>query len=229
MNNSEYAAKVRAAVAEYEYPFVTYDFKAGRHLHHPTMRDVEILIRGQLLDADSRVARDGLSNVLYWGYASQPGRQTDRVSKFRTKASDGQIDRFMNAIAKSGSCSLEDLRALKMPEFSGMSFTSKILMFLSPSKYPVLDRHIAKLRAVPGFPVLDGLTVYTSIPLTQKNMEIYGKWAAWCAGVAGKVNAETPNEKDAIRAADVERAVFWRINKGDEHGACQLIAGPDAG
>ena len=227
MNNSEYAAKVRAAVAEYEYPFVTYDFKAGRPLHHPTMRDVEILIRGQLLDADSRAAKDGLSNVLCWGYATSPGIQRTRVCRFRTNVTDEQIDGFKDAVAARGYCPLMDIKKLEMPEFSGMSFTSKVLMFLSPDMHPVLDLKIAKFALGSRFRVLDGLTFTTTIGLTAKNMEIYGKWASWCAEIARIVN-ENAGGGDSLRAVDVERAIFWCINKGHEHDAHQLLAGPNA-
>ena len=227
MNSSEYAAKILAAVAEYEFPFATYDFKSGRPKHHPTMQDVENLIRGQLLHADSSEVKDGLSNVLYWGYASQPGRQKQRVNEFRDKATSDQIDGFKNAVARLGYCSLSDIKVLKMPQFSGMSFTSKILMFMSPEKYPVLDLKIAKFGARSGFRVLDGLTAGTSIRLTEKNMKIYGKWAAWCAEIASIVNASA-GKGDRVRVVDVERAIFWRIYKGREQEARQLIAGPDA-
>ena len=228
MDISEYCREMHKAVAEYDYPPVTYDFKSANPQRHPTMGAVENLIRGQLLHADPCVVKDGLSNVLYWGYASQSGRQRQRVNRFRTNVTKEQIDGFTNAVAGRGYCSLRDIKKLSMPEFTKMSFTSKILMFLSPSKYPVLDQHIAKLRARPDFPILDGLTVHTSIPLTEKNMEIYGKWSSWCAGIASMVNAQAPDKGDSIRAVDVERAIFWRIYKGYEHDAQQFLLGPDA-
>ena len=227
MNYCEYAAKVHAAVADYEFPFVTYDFKFDRLQRHSAMVDVEDLIRSQLLHADSCVVKNGLSNVLYWGYASQPGIQRRRVAKFRSNVTNEQIDGFKNAVAGIGLCSLSDIKKLDMPEFTRMSFTSKVLMFLSPDKYPVLDLEIAKFGARSGFPVLDGLTVGTSIPLTENNMEIYGKWASWCAEIANAVSA-IASKGDGVRAVDVERAIFWRISKGYEHDARQLLAGPDA-
>lgn len=230
MNASEYAAAIRAAVAEYEYPFVTYDFKSGRPQCHPTMRAVENLIRGQLLHAEASVVKEGLSNVLYWGWATQ-GMQGHRVDKFRDNVADRQIDGFKNAVAVRGYCSLSDIKMLKMPQFSGMSFTSKVLMFLSPDRYPVLDLKIAQFALASGFQVLDGLTFNsakkpTTIPLNKNNMAIYGKWASWCAEIANAVSA-IASKGDSVRAVDVERAIFWRINKEHEHDARQLMAGPD--
>ena len=50
------------------------------------------------------------------------------------------------------------LRRLKLSQFSQMSFTTKILMFLDPDSYPVLDLRIAKAYANrPDFPPLQGL------------------------------------------------------------------------
>ena len=55
--------------------------------------------------------------------------------------------------------SMQEIKNLKMPQFSGMSFISKVLMFLNPANFCVLDQQIARLRNQPGvgYNILDNL------------------------------------------------------------------------
>ena len=95
---------LREAIGAYNYPPVTYDFATERESIHLGMASVESLIQEQLLSADSNAVRDGLSNVLYWGYATQEGRQSDRVARFRAKVTKANLN---NCIALF--CNLDSL------------------------------------------------------------------------------------------------------------------------
>ena len=70
---------LRDAVAAYDFPAVVYSFRADRELHFQSMREVESHIAGALCSDSSEKIKDGLSNVLYWGYARSRGRQAVRV------------------------------------------------------------------------------------------------------------------------------------------------------
>ena len=111
----KYAKKLCDAVEAYDYPVVTYDFQNGREVCHENMCQVEEKIQTQLLSEDPEEVRNGLSNVIYWGYASQrsegkgpcdgyvpmTGRQKDRIPKFQ-KVDDRDIDRFIQLVKDLG-------------------------------------------------------------------------------------------------------------------------------
>ena len=67
---------------------------------------------------------------------------------------------------------------LKLRQFGQISFASKILMFLDPTRFPVLDLKIARAFANGGFPPLAGLRFGPGgIPITRRNAHAYGDWA----------------------------------------------------
>ena len=73
---SDYASALCAAIREYDFPTVTCDFDAGeKEIRHADMGGVEDRIRGLLISSSRKQVKDGLSNVLYWGYANSPGSQ----------------------------------------------------------------------------------------------------------------------------------------------------------
>ena len=195
---------------------------------------------------------DGLSNVLYWGYAQQPGRREDRISKFRswlcnlkkTNSNEpkGKLDQFKELAeelkghqpageAPSGGSRLLQIKKLELPEFSQMPFVSKILMFLGPKRYPVLDTKIAKAYANSFFAPLQDLTLYdTTIPITKSNADVYDTWACWCRKIARVVNDSPQSPCNHFRAVDVERALFTLAglkNIDEAKKACALLKGPE--
>ena len=128
---------------------------------------------------------------------------------------------------KSATDRLRALKRLKLPQFSQMSFTTKILMFLDPNSYPVLDLKLAKAYAQRGgFPPLQDLTVHMSIPITVNNGTCYGQWAYWCRSIAARVNGAPGSPCRDLRAVDVERALFVLADSGRMGEALSLLAGP---
>ena len=98
-----------------------------------------------------------------------------------------------------------------------MSFMTKILMFLDPDNYPVLDLKIAKAYANrPKFSPLQGLTVRTSIPVTAVNRTCYEKFARWARRTATSVNSTSGSLRHDLRAVDVERALFTLAEHGQK-------------
>ena len=79
------------------------------------------------------------------------------------------------------------MQRLGLPEFSGMSFASTVLMFMCSDRYPVLSLEIARFaqRVLvqpsdyrSGLASLQSLKVYpTTIGLTERIMSVYQPWA----------------------------------------------------
>ena len=249
LNLDEYARRLCAAKEAYDYSAVTcFDFDAflqlkGRNIlkkkelyekdHQNNMLEVEELIRGQLLSQDTEVVKDGLSNVLFWGYATQ-GIQQTRVRRFREGVTDSQVDQFKGVAGSLCHIGLYDIQRIKMPEYSRVAFMSKLLMFLYPDKYPVLDNQIADFGKKFNIIGLNELktTTDTSIRLTDKTRERYVQWALWCRQIAETINSNLSSPCKGLRAVDVERAIYRRIpnkrNKNqDTTEARLLLAGPD--
>ena len=261
----EYAALLCETVKRYKYPAVTYDFandqyyNKATHKYYPfnkknknphknilqckgSMLYVEQYIRKLLQSTKPQNVKNGLANVLYWGYANQKGRRKDRVIQFiGTKSAelDPKIDEFVTLVQASlikgkiptgkGAEILKEIAKLKLPQFGkGMSFVSKILMFLDPEHYPVLDSKIAKTYAnQPSFPPLENLTLYMTI--TSNNACTYETWACWCRKIADEVNRIPKFPCYNNRAVDVERALFalaGSLTTKDCIRRAQILAGP---
>ena len=234
----DYAALLCEAFGLYRFPPVTCDFERepphGVKVDHEAMRRVEKRIGRLMCSRDPAAVRDGLSNVLYWGWAQRPGRQRDRVRVFRdgVQPNDPRLVGFMNFVhsmpraSRSAAEQLHALKRLKLPQFSQMSFTTKILMFLDPSRFAVLDLKIARVAKQCGFPFMHELKIYTGIPITRANAACYGRWASWCQETAAKVNGMPGAPCRDLRAVDVERAVFSLADLGRTDDSRRLLAGP---
>ena len=114
-----------------------------------------------------------------------------------------------------------------MRQFSQVSFVSKILMFLDPARYPVLDLKIAKAFAKPSFLPLQNLTFTTGgIRITERNATAYDTWACWCREIATVVYEAPVSPCRGVRAVDVERALFTLADSQATDKARVLLAGP---
>ena len=244
----EYANRLCDGVEAYEYPAVTYDFPVpddNSILYHPSneknpyeyifesarkgchldMSRVETLIRCQLLSGNLLDVKNGLSNVLYWGYATQ-GIQAFRVGGFREQIGDDQLLKFSDKVKTLRGPGLVDIERIEMPEFSRMPFVSKIRMFLDPDSYPVLDTQIAKITKLAHFPPFEPVGIQAIIggigPTSERR---YASWASWCREVAKAVNAYPHSPTKGLRAVDIERAIY-QIAKSDKEKAKRLLQGP---
>ena len=223
--------------------------KKGKLPCHDCMCAVEEYIGGLLHSQEVSEVRDGLSNVLYWGHA-RAGYRDDRVRTFR-KNPDTELEgkplpgfvqlmqelerRSKNSEVLPGSELLHKIKELGIPQFGkGMPFISKILMFLDPVNYPVLDTKIANAYANSFFLPLQNLKLYGKeknqrIEIAGDNPKTYDKWACWCRKIARVVNESPESPCNHFRAVDVERALFTLISskETDKIRARALLAGPD--
>ena len=230
----EYADVLCKALWCFSFPKVTFDFRNSQRTQHENMQGVEKCIGALLSHEDQVDVKDGLSNVLYWGYARQ-GRRDYKVCTFRCSVQstdDRRLVGFME-FARSGldACAAERLLALKrlgLPGFGQMSFATKILMFLDPARYPVLDLKIARATANESyFAALQKLTVsQTSVPITHANADAYARWACWCRSIATQINGIPQSPCGYLRAVDVERAVFQLVDSEEMEKVRTLLVGP---
>lgn len=196
------------AIATYAFPIVYFDFGANVEVRSRDMRAVEAAIRGMLVSATTDRIRDGLANVIYWGWAQKPGFRDVRVHRFRNHVSQEQIGRFHVLIATEGVPTLADIAAIKMPEFSGVSFISKILAFLAPTRYCVLDKQLIKLASVPGRALQRLSAQGTQIRVTPGNERAYDAWRVECAEISARYFG------GRHRVVDVERGFFQLLQDG---------------
>lgn len=232
----QYVSLLREVVESYDYPTVVCDFQTESKISHTDMAAVEEHIGALLRSTDPGGVRDGLSNVLYWGYARQPGRRDARVRDFRddTPADDPRLARFADLVRSLGEAPLSTeagpallrIKRLGVRQFGQMSFVTKILMFLDP-QFPVLDMKVAKAFANGGFaPLTDVRFDRGGIRLTRNNVEAYECWMYWCREIAGLANDEPPALRRGLRAVDVERALFTLADQ-PRLAARKLLAGPE--
>ena len=232
----QYVSLLREAVEGYDYPTIVYDFRTGSELRLPDMAAVEEHIGTLLHSPDPGGVRDGLSNVLYWGYARQPGRRDFKVRDFQGEvpAGDRRLARFADLVRSLGEPPLSTasgpallhIKRLTLRQFGQMSFVTKILMFLDP-RFPVLDMKVARAFANGSFaPLADLRSDRGGIRLTGNNVRAYEYWARWCWEIAGLANDEPPAPRRGLRAVDVERALFTLADQ-PHLAARPLLAGPD--
>lgn len=212
---------LRAAVSAYDFPAVTYDFSAGREIRHPSIQDVEQQISGMLVSSNLSDLRNGLSNVLYWGFA-RVGYRDVRVKTFRDTIRDDQLQRASQLFQRLSGSDLRGIAKLELPQFSGMSFVSKVRMFLDPTRYAVLDRKLLSLRSLPVPTIFQRISMGPSeqmIRISSANEQVYEAWCEQCRRLAQK-------HLRLGRAVDIERAIFYLIDTGHANAAAEILHEP---
>lgn len=200
-------SELEVAIETYAFPAVYFDFGTGIEVRAGNMRAVENAIREMLTSKADGQVLDGLANVIYWGYA-QIGYRDTRVRRFRDEATEDQLNGFRTLLESADSVGLAAIAALKLPEFSGISFVSKILAFLDPVNYCVLDKQLLKLAMGPGDRALHQVSAGTQIRVTTRNQQAYDVWREECASISGQYF------NGRYRAVDVERGFFQLVQSG---------------
>lgn len=205
--NESQSSQLEDAIATYAFPAVYFDFRRAIEVRAEHMRVVENAIRELLTSETNEQVLDGLANVIYWGYA-QIGYRDARVRRFRDEATEDQLNKFRTLLESGDVLGLATISALKLPEFSGISFVSKILAFLDPVNYCVLDKQLLKLAMCPGQRALHRVSAGTQIRMTARNQEAYDAWRAECASISARYF------HGLYRAVDVERGFFQLVQSG---------------
>jgi hypothetical protein len=215
---SQQVALLDDAIKGYAFPPAYFDFATGTALSL-TMPQVEHRVQADLTSSHPASIKDGLSNVLYWGYA-QMGIQAVRVSNFRSRVTVGQLKTAKTVLQQAAPPSLSELKRLKLPEFSGVSFVSKIRMFLDPARSATLDRQIMKLHAVWTTTVLANVRLYANfpqIPITKQNSTAYELWNNRLLQISASYFGAR------YRAVDIERGLFQLIQTGGMREAAEIL------
>jgi hypothetical protein len=205
MLNHTQVATLKHAIQCYSFPFAVYDFHEKKEVTFPNAKGVETYIFRKLRSQRRNEVIDGLSNVLFWGHYNA-GYRDYRVQQFRKKVTQSIITSFQKLVTDNKASDLFALKTLKLPQFSGASFLSKVAMFLKSSSLCVLDLQIARLAEVNARRALNQLTVYsTSIPATRNNSNVYHRWCAECLEISKMYFARQ------WRPVDIERGFFHMV------------------
>jgi hypothetical protein len=210
--------ELHKAIKEYSFPPEYYDFILDRPERLEDTRAVEARIKADLISGDMNLVKNGLSNVLYWGFARMKKIRDFRFNRFREKVTRDNLCAATELFHTSGAPSLIKIKDIGLPEFSGMSFVSKIRMFLDPEKSATLDRQIMKIhRALPSTVLANVHANPTQIPITAHNAEAYEMWCRKMREISERYFA------GGFRAADIERGFFHLVQEGEVSLAGEIL------
>jgi hypothetical protein len=210
------ASTLLQAISDFSFPTCVFDFSYGVERVLPSMSAVETVIHDDLRSEDRNRVRDGLANIVYWGWA-RAGFRNARVQRLRERVSDDQLDAAIEAFRTLQGVGLTTLKRLRLPEFSNLSFLSKLRTFLDPHTFCVIDLKLCKINSVRDqFERRTRKTRY--LPVNRVNVRSYEWWVDLCRRVAQALsNAEN------LRAVDVERGFFQLVDTGRVDVADRLI------
>jgi hypothetical protein len=208
------------AIKGYDFPCVYYDFLNGHPVQHTNMLPVEKFIRSDLISRNPELVKNGLSNVLYWGFA-EVGYRDRRVKDFRDNVTQEQLNNAGVLFDEINEDCLTEIKKIVLPQFGFMSFITKVRMFLDPINYVVLDRQILKMRKEPYRTLLDDIRLghkETAIRISRSNIDVYIRWCKKC----GEISLSYFNNK--YRAVDIERGFFYLIQNHRGNLAARILS-----
>jgi len=207
------------AIRNYNYPAQLYDFEKNQPISFQTMRELEDYLQVRLLSNEPRQVRYALANIVYWGNINA-GYCMSRVKKFLDNVTENQIQIAINLFPNIKGDGLADIKRIGLPQFSNMSFVSKLRMFLDPRNYVTLDKKLLKLKESDIRTFFDNVIEYqTYIPINNHNRKQYRLWSKKC-----KATANNYFREQGIIAADVERGIFYLVDQGKLNTAATLVA-----
>ncbi len=205
------------AVNQYDYPAKLFNFSKNEEIEFRNYRDLEFYIGEQLRSNDIVHLKDGLSNVLYWGFYRFGCVYRDaRVNKFKQFITDEKLIKFKELVQiKNHSCIT--IKDVEMPQFSQLAFISKLLMFIDPVNNVTLDSKIMLLKDSGNLknPITNIKTYKTSIPI-KDNQDNCILWCKLCKMIA----SEYFQDKLSV---DIERGFFRLVETNQIESAKQII------
>lgn len=205
------------AVSAYSFPTAHFDFATQTPVLGLSMCQLETRIRQQLLSPSLTEVRDGLSNILYWGFAQMGGLALIRVESFRTAVTSQQLEKASKLFTNHAHPTLYEIAKLGLPQFSKVSFVSKVRMYLDPVNSATLDRQIMQIHQIHNDTVLAAVKQdKTSIPTSKGNSNAYEEW---CKHLAYIAQTYLPT----ARVVDIERGLFQMIQAGRLKEAASIL------
>lgn len=208
------------AILAYNFPCVYYDFEDGYEVSHPSMPPVEEAIKKDLISGNNYNIKNGLSNVLYWGFA-QVGYRDTRVNTFRNEVRTEQLHKAAILFQDQENIDLMEIKNINLPQYSGMSFVSKVAMFLNPDRYVILDKQILKMNRTPLPTLLNEISFgksETRIRISKNNIRVYLKWCQKCSEISQIYF------NGLYRAVDIERGFFTLIKNDNVNQAGEILS-----
>ncbi|MFH1596788.1 MAG: hypothetical protein ABIG94_10545 [Pseudomonadota bacterium] len=202
---------MKESIVGYSFPAIYYDFINNCQVNPTNMGVVEEYVFKLLRSKNIIDVKYGLANVLYWGYA-QVGYRDTRVQRFLNNTTDNQIKSFQELLLDGAVPDIATIKNLRLPEFSGMSFVSKIVMFLDPVNYCVLDDKVSNLRNPNCRKALSHLVFGPNemrIRISRQNQNVYNAWREECRAISAQYY------QNVYRVVDVERGFFTLIQTGE--------------
>jgi len=193
---------------DYDFPCNLFDFSNEQEIVFDNYRELEKHIQDQLLSNNICKIKNGLSNVLYWGYY-RIGYGAIRIKRFRDNVTNIQLQAFADLV-NANSLDPIGIKKIGIPQFSGFSFVSKILMFSDPTKFVILDKKIMELRDPEnnGNPLSN--IPYTKndsgIRISRLSQKYYYEWCKLCCFIA----KQSSNDRIAV---DIERGFFKLVEQ----------------
>ncbi|WP_334107406.1 hypothetical protein [Methylobacillus sp.] len=212
---SNQVSDLQTSILGYTFPSVYFDFTTNTAINADTIGVVETHIRSLLTSSNTQDIEHGLANIIYWGNANA-GYQTYRVNKFRNKITTNQLQQFQALVSGGAIPTLKSISLLKMPQFSGISFISKIIAFLDPQNHCVLDLLLSRLNNTNHGKALNSLKTTTQIGVTKSNSLAYYAWCKECITISQTYYNGT------YRAVDIERGFFNLVQQGELPYAQQI-------
>jgi hypothetical protein len=209
--------ELHKAIKEFSFPPEYYNFILDRPERLENTRAVEARIKVDLISSNINLVKNGLSNVLSWGFARMRFRDV-RVDDFRTKVTTPQLEAATSLFISGILPSLYEIKRIGLPQFSGVSFVSKIRMFLDPENSATLDRQIMKIHAVRPDTVLSKVKEHKNqIPITANNAEAYEMWCRKMREISERYFA------GGFRAVDIERGFFHLVQEAKVSLAGEIL------
>jgi hypothetical protein len=211
---------LKESVESYRFPCIYYDFVGHQHVECENMLPVEKYIKNNLTSKELELVKNGLSNVLYWGYANVGNRAT-RVERFRNEVTQEQLFIAAQLFSNIQGDSLRRIKEVGLPEFSGMSFITKVRMFLDPDNYVILDKQILRMRNINQHNLLNNINFgenQTQIGITNNNVLVYLKWFQKCKEISASYYSSN------YCAVDIERGFFTLVQRGKVELASEILS-----
>ena len=206
MLTSKQINTLQQSILGYSFPAIYYDFASNVEEKAKDMQDLEAIILKMLISPEQQQVKYGLANIIYWGNANADYKKY-RTCQFYNNVTAAQLQKFQSTVVNQKMFDLRAIKKIGMPQYSGISFISKILMFLDPQQYCVLDRQIAKLANHSGTKAIHNLKINTQLPVTIHNCKIYDQWCNECQKISNQYYS------GKYRVVDIERGFFELIQK----------------
>ena len=187
---------------EYDFPKRLYDFYNNQEIEFGAYRELEQYIQTRLKSNEPEEIKNGLSNVLYWGYY-RIGYRDERIKRFRDKVTESQLKDFARLVIANRMTPI-NIKKIGLPQFSGLSFVSKILMFFDPRNFVVLDKKIMQLSDPTNRnndPITKIGNQKSGIRITEDSQKHYIEWCNLCKKIA-------THYLNSDYAVDAERGFF---------------------